>query len=70
MPTLQASDVTTFSEMLLLLSLTSQQQRPNLLIACADTALKASPTEAEEAGAAVVASSGQQRLHLLPEPRI
>jgi transcriptional regulator with GAF, ATPase, and Fis domain len=45
MPLLHASDVTTFSEMLLLLSLTSQQQRPNLLIACGDAALDAALTQ-------------------------
>src|SRR5512138_809330 len=38
MPPLHAPDVTSFSELLLLLSLTAQQQRPNLLIACADAA--------------------------------
>ena len=39
MPPLHASDVASFSELLLLLSLTSRQQRPNLLIACSDRAL-------------------------------
>ena len=39
MPPLHAPDVTSFSELLLLLSLSSQQHRPNLLIACSDAAL-------------------------------
>ena len=39
MPPLHASDVASFSELLLLLSLSSRQQRPNLLIACSDAAL-------------------------------
>ena len=45
MPPLHASDAATFSEMLLLLSLTSRQQRPNLLIACAEAALEAVLTQ-------------------------
>jgi hypothetical protein len=39
MPPLLAPDVASFSELLLLLSLSSQQHRPNLLISCGDTAL-------------------------------
>jgi hypothetical protein len=39
MPPLLATDVASFSELLLLLSLSSQQHRPNLLIACGDAAL-------------------------------
>jgi len=38
MAPLHAPDITSFSEMLLLLSLTAQQQRPNLLITCEDAA--------------------------------
>jgi transcriptional regulator of aromatic amino acid metabolism len=38
MPPLHAPDASSFSEMLLLLSLTAQQRRPNLLLACADSA--------------------------------
>jgi hypothetical protein len=45
MPPLQAPDVASFSELLLLLSLTSQQSRPNLLIACGDTALDSVVTQ-------------------------
>jgi hypothetical protein len=45
MPPLHASDAASFSEMLLLLSLTAQQQRPNLLVACGDTALEAVLTQ-------------------------
>src|SRR5262245_59455850 len=41
MPPLHAPDVASFSELLLLLSLSSQQRRPNLLIACSDSALDA-----------------------------
>src|SRR5262249_13367882 len=40
MPPLHAPDVASFSELLLLLSLTSRQQRPNLLIGCGDAALE------------------------------
>jgi hypothetical protein len=39
MPPLLAPDVASFSELLLLLSLSSQQHRPNLLISCGDAAL-------------------------------
>jgi len=46
MPPLHAPDVASFSELLLLLSLTAQQQqRPNLLIACSDAALEAALTQ-------------------------
>jgi transcriptional regulator of acetoin/glycerol metabolism len=41
MPPLHAPDVASFSELLLLLSLSSQHRRPNLLIACSDSALDA-----------------------------
>jgi Sigma-54 interaction domain len=40
MPPLHAPDIASFSELMLLLSLTSQQNRPNLLIACTDTSLE------------------------------
>jgi len=45
MPPLHAADVTSFSELLLLLSLSAQQHRPNLLITCADAALEGALTQ-------------------------
>jgi hypothetical protein len=45
MPPLHAPDVASFSELLLLLSLTAQQQRPNLLITCADGAVDGALTQ-------------------------
>jgi hypothetical protein len=39
MPPLLAPDIASFSELLLLLSLSSRQRRPNLLIECGDAAL-------------------------------
>jgi len=56
MPPLQASDVASFSELLLLLSLTSQQQRPNLLVACGDVAFEAAVTQLHALCAAPVHS--------------
>jgi len=41
MPPIHATDVASFSELLLLLSLSAQQPRPNLLIACGSAALEA-----------------------------
>ena len=45
MPPLLATDVASFSELLLLLSLSSQQHRPNLHIACSDAALDGAVTQ-------------------------
>jgi transcriptional regulator of aromatic amino acid metabolism len=45
MPPLHAPDIASFSELMLLLSLSAQQNRPNLLISCTDAALDAVLTQ-------------------------